>query len=77
MVDKAVHDELVKTLDGMPITLQRQVLNFASSLQKTKLPRGTPGRELVKFAGCISPEDGEEMLKAIEEGCKRIDVDGW
>jgi hypothetical protein len=77
MVDKAVHDELVKTLDQMPVALQRQVLIFASSLQRKELPRGTPGRELAKFAGIISPEDGEAMLKAIEEGCERIDFDGW
>jgi hypothetical protein len=77
MVDKMVYDELVKKLDQMPVPLQRRVLEFAASLESRKLPRGTPGRDLVKFAGTISPEDGEEMLKAIEEGCERVDLDGW
>ncbi|HEY2881341.1 MAG TPA: hypothetical protein VGJ15_02885 [Pirellulales bacterium] len=75
MVDKAVQDELIAKLDEMPIALQRQVLSFASSLQPQKRPKGTPGRDLLRFAGTISKEDGEAMMKAIEEGCERIDQD--
>ncbi len=77
MVDKAVHAELVKTLDDMPLPQQRQVLEFATTLRGGKLPPGTPGRELLKFAGRISPEDCALMEKAIEEGCEQVDLAGW
>jgi hypothetical protein len=36
-------------------------------------PRGTPGRELLKFAGILSREEAKAMMDAIEEGCERID----
>ena len=77
MVDKNVHAELVKTLDQMPLSLQKRVLEFAATLQGKKLPPGTPGRELLKFAGTISPEDCVLMEQAIEEGCEQVDLDGW
>jgi RHH-type transcriptional regulator, rel operon repressor / antitoxin RelB len=34
-------------------------------------PRGTPGKDLLQFAGTISPDDLEAMKQAIEEGCER------
>ena len=40
-------------------------------------PAGTPGHELLKFAGSISKEDADEMMKAINEGCGQIDEEGW
>jgi predicted nucleic acid-binding protein len=44
------------------------------------LLRGRPSRsapDLLRFAGCISKKDAQEMRAAIEEGCERIDYDGW
>lgn len=42
-------------------------------------PKGTPGKDLLRFAGTISAEDADEMMRAIEEGCERIepDDDAW
>jgi hypothetical protein len=45
--------------------------------KRTKLPPGTPMSELLKFRGMISNEDAEEMKRIIEEGCERIDPEGW
>lgn len=32
---------------------------------------------LTRTAGALSPEEADEMERAIEEGCERIDEDGW
>jgi len=78
MVDSQVHDELIKQLDQLPVGQQRRVLDFARSLSSpSAAPRGIPGHELLRFAGTISPEDAQEMMDAIEEGCERIDLNEW
>jgi hypothetical protein len=76
MVDKALHDALIQKLDAMPLAMQRRVLEYASSIQNG-LPPGTPGRDLLRFAGTISPEDCKAMEQAIEEGCEKVDLSGW
>ncbi len=76
MIDAAIQDALLKELDQLPPSLQRKVVDFAHSLTETK-PRGTPGRELLKFAGILSPEDAKAMMDAIEEGCERIEPNEW
>jgi hypothetical protein len=32
---------------------------------------------LTRTAGALAPEDADEMERLIEEGCERIDEDGW
>jgi len=32
---------------------------------------------LARTSGCLSPEEADEMERVIEEGCERIDEDGW
>jgi bifunctional DNA-binding transcriptional regulator/antitoxin component of YhaV-PrlF toxin-antitoxin module len=41
------------------------------------ISRGTPGKDAVKLAGLIPPEDLEEIRKAIEEDCETIDENEW
>ncbi len=41
------------------------------------LPPGTPAADLLQFVGMISDEDLKLMSDAIEEGCERVDPDGW
>jgi hypothetical protein len=76
MIDLTFQNELLKQIDQLPSDLQEQVLVYAKSLKSTT-PQGTPGRELLRFAGTISDEDAQEMMKAIEEGCEQIDYDKW
>ena len=76
MVDTLVQNELLKQMEQLPAGMQRRVLDFARSLAKPT-PRGTPGRELLRFAGIMTPEEGEEFLRAIEEDCERIEPDEW
>jgi hypothetical protein len=76
MADNRVKDALLKELDEMSVELQQKVLSFATSLNRP-LPNGTPIAKLLRFAGTISREDGETMMKVIDEGCEQVDVNGW
>lgn len=69
-------DEVVEQLKVMPQPLQRQVLEFVRSLVKAE-GRGTPGQQLLRFAGSIPPDDLQLMREAIEQDCERVDVDEW
>jgi chromosome segregation and condensation protein ScpB len=60
----------------LPYERQRQVLRFAEALVQAE-PKGVTWKELARFAGCIPKDQLRQMAEAIEEGCERIDVDGW
>jgi hypothetical protein len=51
-------------------------LERRQELRAASVPKGIPGRDLLRFAGTLSPEDAEEMRQAIEEGCEQIDEEG-
>lgn len=72
----SIKQEIIEQIDKMPIELQKQVLDFAHALVLSE-PKGVPGRELLKFVGIMTPEEAEEMAKAIEEGCEQIDYTKW
>jgi hypothetical protein len=76
MLDTSLQNELIKEMEQLPPNLQRKVVEYAHSLKKP-LPEGTPGKDLLKFAGILSREEAEEMLKVIEEDCERIDPNEW
>jgi hypothetical protein len=76
MVDTLVQNELLKQMEQLPVAMQHQVLDFARSLVKPT-PKGTPGRELLRFAGIMTPEEGKDFLRSIEEDCERIDPNEW
>ncbi|MEM9452358.1 MAG: hypothetical protein AAGA75_28085 [Cyanobacteria bacterium P01_E01_bin.6] len=69
-------NEVVEQLKVMPQPLQRQVLQFVRSLVKTEV-RGTPGQQLVRFAGSIPSDDLQLMYEAIEQDCERVDIGEW
>lgn len=69
-------DEVVEQLKVMPQPLQRQVLEFVRSLVKAEI-RGTPGQQLLRFAGSIPSDDLQLMREAIEQDCERVDIDKW
>ncbi|MDB5298080.1 MAG: hypothetical protein JWO31_4063 [Phycisphaerales bacterium] len=39
--------------------------------------QGTPGTALLPFVGTMSAEEAAQMMRDIEEGCGRVDEDGW
>lgn len=71
-----LRDEIVARLDELPPDLYGQVLQFMNSLAQPEL-RGESGAGLLPFAGSLDPDSAEEMLRAIEEDCERIDAAEW
>ncbi|MDJ0620643.1 MAG: hypothetical protein QNJ63_28570 [Calothrix sp. MO_192.B10] len=69
-------DEVVEQLKVMPQHLQWQVLEFARALVKAEV-QVTPGKQLLRFAGSISPEDLQLMQSAIEQDCEQVDINEW
>ncbi len=68
-------ERVVKQMETLPEVKQKQVLEFIEKLKG--FPRGVPGKELLRFAGVISPEDIALMDKAIAEDCERADPNEW
>ncbi len=71
-----VVDKVVEQLKVLPTELQWRVLEFTRALT-VFAPHGTPGRQLLAFAGVIPAADLSLMRRAIEEGCERVDADEW
>jgi hypothetical protein len=76
MLDSSLREESLKVLDRLSSAMQRRVLDFARTLRESML-RGTPGRELLRFAGTMTPAEADEFLRGIEEDCERIDPREW
>jgi hypothetical protein len=72
----SIVNEVIKQLEIMPQHLQQRVLEFIQALVKAEV-RGTPGQQLLRFAGSISPDDLQLMCEAIKQDCERVDVDEW
>jgi hypothetical protein len=68
--------EVVKQLRTMPDNLQQEVLYFTRKL-KVSTQVGIPGKNLLQFAGAISPEDLEIMRQAVEVDCEQVDLNEW
>ena len=39
--------------------------------------RGTPGKQLLRFAGSIPSEELQLMNEAIAQDCEEIDINNW
>ena len=65
--------EILSRIERLPIRLQRQVLEYAASLQ----PCGTAGKDLLRFQSAITSEDLDAMTSAIEEGCEKNEETAW
>lgn len=69
-------EEVIEQLKVMPQHLQWQVLEFVRALVKAEV-RGTPGQQLIRFAGSIPSDDLQLMREAIEQDCERVDSNEW
>ena len=72
----SVIDEVIEQLRVMPQDLQGRVLEFARTLAQSQV-RGTPGQQLLRFAGLIPLDDLQLMREAIEQGCEQVDSNEW
>jgi hypothetical protein len=76
MVDNSLREELLKEMEQLPPAMQRRVLDFARAMAEST-PQGTPGKELLQFAGIMTPAEADEFLRSIEEDCERVDPNEW
>jgi len=75
-MDTPIIDEIIEQMKALPHELQCRVLEFTRALRPST-PRGVPGRQLLRFAGTITPNDAHLMREAIEQGCEQVDANGW
>lgn len=80
-MDAAFQAELQAQLVKMGPADQQRVLEFLRSINSDQSApsalEGTPGNEIIKFAGLFPSEDLKEIEQAIKEGCEQVDLDGW
>lgn len=75
MLDDSITQELVQQMERLKPEQQQQVLEYARTLSST--PPGTPGRELLRFFGTLSRDDGDAMLEVIERDLEVVDPNEW
>jgi hypothetical protein len=75
-MDISIKRKLLEQLEVLPYEFQRRVLDFAQALALS-VPKGVPGKQLLRFVGAIPEDDLQMMVQAIEAGCERIDLDEW
>jgi hypothetical protein len=75
----SLRNQIIQELDRLTHSQQEQLLDIARRLQQSPLPPGTPGNALLAHMDNFefAPGSVDEMMQAIEEGCERIDWDGW
>ena len=71
LIERVTHQ-----LEMLPDDSIEHVLEFITTL-KHPSAKGTPGKKLMKFAGTFRPKDAELMMQAIEQDCRRVDIDEW
>ncbi|MEA5499009.1 hypothetical protein VB834_10115 [Limnoraphis robusta Tam1] len=72
----SIIDEVIEQLKAMPQHLQWRVLEFARTLVNLEV-QGTPGQQLLRFAGSIPADDLQLMREAIEQDCEQVDINEW
>lgn len=72
-MDASIKDDLMTEIEGLPPELLHLVLAFVRSLAV----KGVSGKSLLRFEGSIPSEDLEQMSRAIEEGCEKVDTSEW
>jgi hypothetical protein len=76
VAEPAIKEQILRDLDRLSPQQQRQAAEMVHTLV-SPLPKGTPGRELLRFVGTIDRESAQQMKEAIEEGCERVDPRDW
>lgn len=82
--DEEIKRRVLEQLDALDAEGKRAVLDFSRELSARRAsegrqprPVGDTGGALLAFAGTISAEGLEEIRRAVEEDCERIDEEGW
>lgn len=75
-MDISIIEEVIEQLKVMPQHLQWQVLEFVRALAQVEI-QGTPGQQLLHFAGSIPDDDLLLMRQAIAQDCEQVDANEW
>ena len=70
----ALEEEIQERLKMLRPEQREQVLEYARSLSEVPRKR-VPGKDLRPFFGIWSKEEAEEIQRAIDEACERVDPD--
>jgi hypothetical protein len=76
-----VPEEVLDILNRLPLAEQQRVLEYArmraqtTQISPSVLPQGKPIKDFLAFRSSLDPETVDEMARAIEEGCERIESD--
>ncbi len=80
-MDTTLEETLSAKVRALTPAQQQKVLDFIlleqADVPPAKTPPGVPGASWAQFAGSISREDLALMEQTIEEGCEKVDADGW
>lgn len=71
-----IEEELLRQFNQLPLEFQKKVLEFAKVLNAT-IPKGKPGKDLLKYAGSIDQNSLKAMEEAIKYDCERMDINEW
>ena len=66
---------VVDELERLPPSLLDRVAGYVHRLTEKAVAERNAVIE--ETAGCLKGETGDSLARAIEEGCERVDADGW
>ncbi len=82
--DEEIRRRVLENLDALDAEGKRKMLDFSRELAargpsgaREPRPVGDTGGALLAFAGTIDREDLEEIRRAVDEDCEKIDEEGW
>lgn len=75
-MNESVIPTVIEQVQALPDDAQREILEFPQTL-RTTMQRGTPGKQLLRFAGVVQADDLARMQQAIESSCEQIDANAW
>jgi hypothetical protein len=77
--DEEIKRRVLENLDTLDRPGKLEVLDLSEALSSQAGPptKRDTRAALLKYAGTISKEDLEIMKEAIEEGCEKVDEEGW
>jgi len=78
MTQTSIKQKILDDLELLSPDQQERALELVHGLARSgSRPQGTPGRDLLRFAGILDEETAAKMERTIEEGCERVDPDAW
>jgi hypothetical protein len=77
--DEEIKQQVLENLDTLDRPGKLEVLDLSEALSSRAMPpeKRDTRTALLKYAGTISREDLEIISEAIEEGCEKVNEEGW